>query len=727
MRCVKCAGEIKETRCPRCGFEHKNSSVSFLTEPSEEDICVPFPDFEIVGNRLERYTGGSARVTVPGHVRIVGCNAFRANKTVREILLPEGLTEAEDGAFQDCTALQEVAFPKSMLRYGDNLFAGCGSLKQVRIAGNRNTIYENAFRSSLLERIEFLPGITVLDKNALSWCYSLKTIVVPNSVRRVQGSDAHPQSSSVSVFAPAIWLLRYNRNGAAFRADQGYNVVQTAQIQRMNHRIQRMRAILPVLLKLIPALALVCAIAVFGIKILTAPPANKWVAKEGKTYYNDAHGEPVKGLVDISGMYYGFDKTTGELLTGRVPAERLADLPANLSEVEITVILDEKGRYEAEEWVWTNLDGPWAKGGETQSTQFADYKELEYLQTSNVVYFACEVTGLDQVPEDAELTVWFDSGDDDYGWWSSSRDSTAVRYDEQAGTATAEWKFNNPEEIIAYRCCFAIPTEEENLFTAVPVSSMKITKLIQRFERSWDDPSHILTRDGSTVHYDKNGQPSGGLLEVKKADSNYSRLYGYDKTTGELLVGAVPAERLVDLSGNMLLADEITVMLDRNGEYQYEEWVFSDLDGNWEVGGRRRDAAWDYKELDFDYVNGVTFFSCEATGTELPKDGKDGQWALEYCKDYNREYSADGNDSWFWGGAYYDEQTETVIGQVDFREPGSITAYSLNYVSQPSWADTHKILKTDLTTMKVTKLVQRRNEYDGILDEYNGILDKSSQ
>ena len=68
---------------------------------------------------------------LPG-TEFIADDAFKGNKLVKRIVLPEGLLGIGRGVFYGCTALEEIYIPDTLLYPGDAwIFAGCDSLKVV--------------------------------------------------------------------------------------------------------------------------------------------------------------------------------------------------------------------------------------------------------------------------------------------------------------------------------------------------------------------------------------------------------------------------------------------------------------------------------------------------------------------------------------------------------------------------------------------------------------------
>jgi len=111
---------------------------------------------------LIRYPTGRSSVEfiLPGHVRVVGPNAFQNSKMVKRIILNDGLEEIRKSAFDDCKSLLSINIPDSVKSIGEWAFHGNDALTRIELAANISTIGKYAFGSC-----EKLTEILVDDKN----------------------------------------------------------------------------------------------------------------------------------------------------------------------------------------------------------------------------------------------------------------------------------------------------------------------------------------------------------------------------------------------------------------------------------------------------------------------------------------------------------------------------------------------------------------------------------
>ena len=62
-----------------------------------------------------------------------------------DLVIPDGVTEIGEGAFEDCTSLTSVSIPSSVTYIGETAFRGCTSLASMTIPNSVTTIGDGAF------------------------------------------------------------------------------------------------------------------------------------------------------------------------------------------------------------------------------------------------------------------------------------------------------------------------------------------------------------------------------------------------------------------------------------------------------------------------------------------------------------------------------------------------------------------------------------------------------
>lgn len=104
-------------------------------------------------------------------------------KVPSHMVIPDGIVEIGDVAFEGLVAIEKVTLPKSLKKIGIRAFRGCKSLKSVKIEKGVTTIGSYAFESCKMLRTVSLPkGLKSIVMATFDNCPSLKSVAIPDSV-----------------------------------------------------------------------------------------------------------------------------------------------------------------------------------------------------------------------------------------------------------------------------------------------------------------------------------------------------------------------------------------------------------------------------------------------------------------------------------------------------------------------------------------------------------------
>ncbi len=111
---------------------------------------------------------------------------FEGCTSIKNLTLPQNVTEVEAKAFKDCTGLQTLNISGSG-KIGSNAFNGCIALQSVDISkSNINEIGANTFNNcKSLRTVSLNDSLLSLDDSAFLNCISLQDITIPASVNEV--------------------------------------------------------------------------------------------------------------------------------------------------------------------------------------------------------------------------------------------------------------------------------------------------------------------------------------------------------------------------------------------------------------------------------------------------------------------------------------------------------------------------------------------------------------
>jgi hypothetical protein len=140
-----------------------------------------YSDFIIEESEVVKYTGTAERAEVPDFITIIGSKAF-SNSAVKEVVLPEGLINIADGAFNWCENLQSINLPASLKIIGEEAFANCSCLEEVTIPDGLRFIGAGAFHACSSLKTLSLPQNVSIGRRAFDFCVALKEVEVPEGI-----------------------------------------------------------------------------------------------------------------------------------------------------------------------------------------------------------------------------------------------------------------------------------------------------------------------------------------------------------------------------------------------------------------------------------------------------------------------------------------------------------------------------------------------------------------
>ena len=114
------------------------------------------------------------------NVASIAKEAFKNNKYIKTINMPNSITSIGYDAFRDCTSLEVVNFSNGVKVLPDHLFAGCTSLIEFNNGEDVETIYKGVFRETSLKSITF-NNVKELNINTFFNCSSLENVSILGS------------------------------------------------------------------------------------------------------------------------------------------------------------------------------------------------------------------------------------------------------------------------------------------------------------------------------------------------------------------------------------------------------------------------------------------------------------------------------------------------------------------------------------------------------------------
>ena len=146
--------------------------------PSSEEVLYAVVEEGVtgLGSHLERYTE-LQYVSLPSTItsfRFMDCQKLST------VILPEGITELENDAFENCKSLTEIELPSTLVRVGMRVFMNTG-LTEIRLPDKMNYI-DNAFCYTSITSLEWPEGVDTIYSGTFYSCPELSSVTLPKDV-----------------------------------------------------------------------------------------------------------------------------------------------------------------------------------------------------------------------------------------------------------------------------------------------------------------------------------------------------------------------------------------------------------------------------------------------------------------------------------------------------------------------------------------------------------------
>ena len=114
------------------------------------------------------YIGNDANIVIPARINniqvtAIGRNAFRGNKNITSVIIPDGIKTIDYGAFSGCENIYSLVLPVSLREIGLFAFQDCSSLIHLTLP----------------------EGLTSIKQGVFDDCTSLETVYIPASMNNI--------------------------------------------------------------------------------------------------------------------------------------------------------------------------------------------------------------------------------------------------------------------------------------------------------------------------------------------------------------------------------------------------------------------------------------------------------------------------------------------------------------------------------------------------------------
>lgn len=139
------------------------------------------------GYGIRGFSGDSMRTLIFPNVyqgkpvtRIMA-NAFESCD-VQEVVMTEGITVIEEGAFRNCKQLKQVIYPQTLREICDEAFFGCAELVTAALPGKLEQVGRYAFAGTALRQVVLPQNLLWLGEGAYQGCEKLSSLQLPKTL-----------------------------------------------------------------------------------------------------------------------------------------------------------------------------------------------------------------------------------------------------------------------------------------------------------------------------------------------------------------------------------------------------------------------------------------------------------------------------------------------------------------------------------------------------------------
>ncbi len=144
---------------------------------------------QVISNRAFKYCRSLEQIYIPQTVTSIGEEAFQFCDSLESISLPDTVTSMGEGAFSFCIGMKSFTFPKGMNYVPDRALEFNDSLTEINMHDGIKEIGNYAFwHNKSLETVKIPPSVKTIGESALACNDSLKNVVLPPDLETIPNS-----------------------------------------------------------------------------------------------------------------------------------------------------------------------------------------------------------------------------------------------------------------------------------------------------------------------------------------------------------------------------------------------------------------------------------------------------------------------------------------------------------------------------------------------------------
>ena len=166
------------------------------------DLIIPDGVTEI---KDHAFSGASdfTTVSIPNSVTSIGSEAFSVCSGLTSVTIPNSVTSIGEYAFSGCSGLTSVTIPNSVTSIGSDAFRGCSGLTSVTIPNSVTSIGVSAFRDcSGLTSVTIPNSVTSIGGSAFYGCKGLLNVTLSDNITSIEDNTFRECSGLLSINIP---------------------------------------------------------------------------------------------------------------------------------------------------------------------------------------------------------------------------------------------------------------------------------------------------------------------------------------------------------------------------------------------------------------------------------------------------------------------------------------------------------------------------------------------
>lgn len=168
------------------GDNNKTAYSGAVTIPSTVRLGGVWRRVVCIGDSAFYNCSSLTSITMPNSIKKVGVYAFNNCTGLTSVSLSDSVTILGNGAFYGCSKLPSISLPNSLKRICPYAFANCSTLVSIIVPDSIRIIEHHLFYfCDHLSTVVLPEGIIRIDASAFNWCARLKNINWPSSLKKI--------------------------------------------------------------------------------------------------------------------------------------------------------------------------------------------------------------------------------------------------------------------------------------------------------------------------------------------------------------------------------------------------------------------------------------------------------------------------------------------------------------------------------------------------------------